>query len=38
MKKIYEKAFLEVVILSEVIVRTSQTDNVVDMPEFPEEF
>jgi hypothetical protein len=38
MKKIYEKAILEVVILSEDIVRTSQNDNIGDMPEFPEEF
>ena len=36
MKKIYEKAFLEVVILCEDIVRTSQNDNVEEMPEFPE--
>ncbi len=39
MKKIYENMDLKVVFFSEDdIVRTSSADNVVDMPEFPEDF
>ena len=39
MKKMYENVELELVFFStEDIVRTSQNDNVTDMPEFPEDF
>ena len=39
MKKIYENIELELVFFSaEDIVRTSQSDNVAGMPEFPEDF
>ena len=38
MKKIYENIKIEVILLSEDIVRTSPTDNTTDMPEFPEIF
>lgn len=39
MKKIYQEMELEVVLFSqEDIVRTSQNDNVSDMPDFPENF
>lgn len=39
MKKTYQEMELEVVLLSqEDIVRTSQNDNVSDMPDFPENF
>ena len=38
MKKQYENIILEVIFLSEDIVRTSQTDNTTEMPEFPEDF
>lgn len=38
MKKIYEKAQVEVLIfLEEDIVRTSQNDNLEPMPDFPED-
>ena len=38
MKKIYEKAQVEVLIfLEEDIVRTSQNDNLEQMPDFPED-
>ena len=38
MKKTYQEMELEVVLLSqEDIVRTSQNDNVSDMPDFPED-
>ena len=36
MKKIYQEMELILVFLTEEIVRTSQNDNVEDMPEFPE--
>ena len=38
MKKIYENIEISLVLLSEDVVRTSQNDNVTDMPEFPENF
>ena len=39
MKKMYENVELELVFFStEDIVRTSQNDNVTDMPEVPEDF
>lgn len=39
MKKIYENVELAVVFFfEEDIVRTSNNDNVTDMPEFPENF
>lgn len=38
MKKQYESIILEVIFLSEDIVRTSQTDNTQPMPDFPEDF
>ena len=39
MKKQYEKIELEIFFLiEEDVVRTSQNDNVIDMPDFPEEF
>lgn len=37
MKKIYENIEITLVFLSEDIVRTSQNDNVTDMPDFPED-
>ena len=39
MKKQYKKIELEIIFLiEEDVVRTSQNDNVIDMPDFPEEF
>lgn len=39
MKKNYESFTLEIVFFCEEdIVRTSQNDNVTDMPDFPENF
>ena len=39
MKKIYESIELEILSLSaEDVIRTSQNDNVSDMPDFPEMF
>lgn len=38
MKKIYESIEIGLVFLFEDVVRTSQFDNVTDMPEFPENF
>ena len=38
MKKIYENMQIELIFLSEDVVRTSQNDNVTDMPDFPEDF
>lgn len=39
MKKNYESVALEIVFFcAEDIVRTSQNDNVTDMPDFPENF
>ena len=38
MKKTYCEMKMVVIFLTEEIVRTSQNDNVVDMPEFPEFF
>ena len=38
MKKIYKNIELELVFLVEDVVRTSQNDNVTDMPDFPENF
>ena len=36
MKKNYQEMQLDVIFFTEEIVRTSQNDNVEDMPEFPE--
>ena len=36
MKKIYEEMEMAVIVFAEEIVRTSQSDNVEDMPDFPE--
>ena len=36
MKKTYQEMELILVFLTEEIVRTSQNDNVEDMPDFPE--
>ena len=37
--KLYEKVELEIIfLLKEDVIRTSQNDNVEDMPEFPELF
>lgn len=36
MKKIYQEMELVVIFFTEEIVRTSQNDNVEDMPDFPE--
>ena len=36
MKKIYQEIDLVLIFFTEEIVRTSQNDNVEDMPEFPE--
>ena len=36
MKKTYQEMELVVVLFAEDIVRTSQNDNVEDMPDFPE--
>ena len=38
MKKNYQEMQLVVTFFTEEIVRTSQNDNVQEMPEFPEEF
>ncbi len=38
MGKIYETVEIQLVLLFEDVVRTSQNDNVSDMPEFPENF
>ena len=38
MKKNYQEIELLVILFTEEIVRTSQNDNVSDMPEFPELF
>ena len=38
MKKTYQEMELILVFLTEEIVRTSQNDNVEDMPDFPEFF
>ncbi len=38
MKKIYEEIELVVISLTEEIVRTSQNDNVTDLPDFPENW
>lgn len=38
MKKVYVDMVLEVVFMSNDVIRTSQFDNVVDLPEFPESF
>lgn len=39
MKKIYKNVELELVFFAtEDIVRTSQNDNIIEMPEFPEMF
>jgi hypothetical protein len=38
MKKIYQEIDLVLIFFTEEIVRTSQNDNVEDMPEFPEFF
>ena len=36
MKKIYQEIDLVLIFFTEEIVRTSQNDNVEDMPDFPE--
>jgi len=36
MKKTYQEIELLVILFTEEIVRTSQNDNVEDMPDFPE--
>ena len=36
MKKIYQELELLILFFTEEIVRTSQNDNVEDMPDFPE--
>lgn len=38
MKKIYQEMEMVVIFFTEEIVRTSQNDNVGEMPEFPEFF
>lgn len=39
MKKIYENVELEVLFfLEEDVIRTSQSDNIENMPDFPENF
>lgn len=38
MKKIYQKIELVLILFNEDVIRTSQNDNVEDMPEFPEYF
>lgn len=39
MKKTYQEMQLKVIIfIKEDIIKTSQSDNVADMPEFPENF
>ena len=38
MKKTYENIEISLVFLADDVVRTSQNDNVTDMPEFPENF
>ena len=38
MKKMYENMQIELVFFVEDVVRTSQNDNVEDMPDFPENF
>ena len=38
MKKTYEKIIIEVISLSEDVIKTSQYDNVETMPDFPEYF
>ena len=38
MKKTYQKFELVLILLEEDVVRTSQNDNVEDLPEFPEYF
>ena len=38
MKKAYDEIKMVVVFMTEEVIRTSQNDNVEDMPEFPEFF
>lgn len=39
MKKIYQEMQLEVIIFTnEDIIKTSQSDNTANMPDFPEDF
>ena len=38
MKKIYEDMKIDLILLLEEVVRTSQSDNVEDTPDFPENF
>ena len=38
MKKIYQKIELVLILFNEDVIRTSQNDNVEDLPEFPEYF
>ena len=38
MKKAYDEVKMVVVFMTEEVIRTSQNDNVEDMPEFPEFF
>ena len=38
MKKTYQKIQLVLILFTEDVVRTSQNDNVEDLPDFPEIF
>ena len=38
MKKNYQLIELEIILINEDVIRTSQNDNVESMPEFPEIF
>lgn len=38
MKKEYQKIELVLILLDEDVIRTSQNDNVQDLPDFPEYF
>ena len=38
MKKTYQKIELVLILFTEDVVRTSQNDNVEDLPDFPEIF
>jgi hypothetical protein len=39
MKKIYNKIEVEIIFFfEEDVIKTSQNDNIVDLPDFPEEF
>jgi hypothetical protein len=36
--KVYENIQMELIFLTEDVVRTSMNDNVTDLPDFPENF